>query len=158
MAKYPTMGVDELMRLPVKEIADRDAVLFLWITVPLLPEGLALLSAWGFRYKTMLTWRKVMSQGMGFWFRGQCEHLLLGVKGKVKAFHLQRSNFYQGRVGWHSGKPDHFRQLIVEAAKVSFERPVMVELFARAAPGLFPGYGLEGWDVFGNEIDGSIKL
>jgi N6-adenosine-specific RNA methylase IME4 len=57
--KYVTMSNDDIKQLPIKELADKNAVCFIWVTVPLLPEGLATLEAWGFKYKTMLTWRKV---------------------------------------------------------------------------------------------------
>jgi N6-adenosine-specific RNA methylase IME4 len=156
--KYSMLTLEEIEALPVKALCCRNAVLFLWVTVPLMPEGLSVLSAWGFRYKTMLTWRKIMSQGMGFWFRGQCEHLLLGVRGRVKPFRIQRANFYQCRAARHSQKPDYFRQLVAEAAKASFSEPAMLELFARSRKDLFPDYEYEGWDVFGDQVNRSIEL
>lgn len=80
-AKYPTLSLAEIkaMQLPL----EKDAVLFLWATVPLLPEAFEVMKAWGFQYKTMLTWRKIMSLGMGYWYRGQCEHLLFGTRGEL---------------------------------------------------------------------------
>ena len=98
---------------------------------------------WGFKYKTMLTWRKIMSLGMGYWFRGQCEHLLLGVKGKVKAFRLQECNFIQCKAEKHSKKPEAFRQLI-ERATANMPTQDRIELFARQKT--------PGWDVWGNEV------
>ena len=141
--KYPTLTMDELFGLPVKDIMDKDSVLFLWATVPLMPEAFQLMASWGFKYKTMLTWRKIMSLGMGYWFRGQCEHLLMGTKGKVKAFRLQECNFIQTKVGKHSQKPEEFRQLI-ERATAKMPLTNRIELFARQKT--------EGWDVWGNEI------
>jgi N6-adenosine-specific RNA methylase IME4 len=134
-----------------------------------MPEAFSTLKAWGFEYKTMLTWRKIMSLGMGYWFRGQCEHLLLGVKGNVKAFRQQKANFYeseyfeldecyQSKCGKHSQKPQHFRDLISTAVKVSFTEPKKLELFARSREGMFSDYEYEGWDVFGNEVNNSISL
>lgn len=116
-AKYDVMTNEDIAALPIGQITEKNAVCFLWVTVPLLPEGMAVLSAWGFKYKTMLTWRKVMSLGMGFWFRGQCEHLLLGVKGTPKAFRCQEINFHQSKAGAHSSKPEHFRELISRATE-----------------------------------------
>lgn len=141
----------------------------MWVTVPLLPEGLKALESWGFTYKTMVTWRKVMSLGMGFWFRGQCEHLLLGTKGNVKAFRQQKVNFYQSEVfeldechqskaGKHSQKPHYFRELINNAVKVSFPDPQKLELFARTRDGMFGDMEYEGWDVYGNQVTNSIIL
>jgi len=141
--KYSTMSVGDICALPVSDISDRNSVLFLWATVPLLPEALEVMKAWGFKYKTMLTWRKIMSLGMGFWFRGQTEHLLLGVRGKVKAFRIQKPNFVQCKVGRHSQKPQEFRDLIEMASL----QP-RIELFAREKT--------DGWDVWGNEVDSDI--
>ena len=147
-AKYPTMTMDELFNLPVRNIADKNSVLFLWATVPLLPEAFQLMDSWGFKYKTMLTWRKIMSLGMGYWFRGQCEHLLLGVKGKVSAFRLQECNFMQIKAEKHSKKPEDFRRLI-ERATIKMSKQERIELFARQKT--------PGWDVWGNEVSNNIE-
>ena len=148
-AKYPTMSVDEISALPIKDIASKNSVLFVWATVPLMPEAFQVMKAWGYKYKTMITWRKIMSLGMGYWFRGQCEHLLLGVRGQVKAFRLQEPNFIQAKVLAHSEKPEEFRQLIERAtSKMSSQN--RVELFARRR--------VAGWDVFGNQVEGSMLL
>lgn len=156
--KYEVMTNEDIMNMPIESISDKNCVLFLWGTVPLLPEAIGTMVAWGFRYKTMLTWRKVMSLGMGYWYRGQTEYLLLGVKGKVTPFRMQEPNFYQCKAGKHSQKPHYFRELIERSAKKSFENANMVELFAREREGLFPDDEYKGWDVYGNEIKNSIKL
>lgn len=156
--KYDVMSMSDIKAFPVKQLSDKNAVCFIWVTVPLLPEGLEVLKAWGFKYKTMLTWRKVLSMGMGYWFRGQCEHVIVGVRGKVKPFRLQKSNFYQCRVGKHSQKPSYFRELISKAVANSFENPNKLELFARKRAGLFPMDEYKGWDVYGNEVDNSITV
>ena len=144
-AKYSTLSLNEIYGLPVKDIADSSCVLFLWATVPLLPEAFRVMESWGFRYKTMLTWRKIMSLGMGFWFRGQTEHLLLGIKGKVKAFRIQKANFIQCKAGRHSQKPEEFRGLI-EMVKLG----PRIEMFAREKA--------DGWDVWGDEVESDIEL
>lgn len=148
LAKYPTMSMDELISLKLPH--SKNAVLFMWATVPLMPEAFQLMEAWGFKYKTMITWRKIMSLGLGYWYRGQCEHLLLGVKGKVKAFRVQKCNFYESKAGKHSEKPEYFRELIEMSVLKSFDNPNKLEMFARAHKG--------GWDVFGNEVKESIEL
>jgi len=143
--KYPVMSLDDILALPVGAIADADAVLFLWATVPLLPEALSVVEGWGFKYKTLVVWRKIMSLGMGFWLRGQCELCLVGVKGKVKPFKLQRANFIQTKALRHSAKPEEMRKLIETTGL--FPR---IELFARQK--------VEGWDCWGNEVESDIDL
>ena len=140
------MNLEDLKNLKVKEIADKNSVLFLWATVPLLSEAIQVMEAWGYRYKTMITWRKIMSLGMGYYFRGQTEHLLVGIRGKVKAVRCQKPNFIQARVERHSQKPEEFRKLIEEAMPESLDR---IELFARRRS--------DGWDVWGNEIPESER-
>jgi N6-adenosine-specific RNA methylase IME4 len=147
--KYPCLSVEEISLIPIKQMADKDSVLFLWATVPLLPEALLVMDAWGYKYKTMITWRKIMSLGMGYWFRGQCEHLLFGTRGKVKAFRLQEANFIQSKAEKHSQKPQAFRELIERATKDMPTRN-MIELFARQKT--------EGWDVWGNEVESDITI
>lgn len=140
-AKYPTMKFEDIYNLPVQRIADDNSVLFLWATVPLLPDALEVLYNWDFDYKTAIFWRKIMSLGMGFWFRGQVELCLVGVRGKVKPFRLQKPNFLQTKALRHSEKPSEVRYLI-EATNL-FPR---IELFARQK--------VDGWDCLGFDIDG----
>lgn len=144
-AKYPTMPTQDICDIKIPSA--KDSVLFLWATVPLMPDAFRVMEAWGFEYKTMLTWRKIMSLGLGFWWRGQCEHLLFGVKGKVKAFRMQECNFIQTKAGKHSAKPMEFRQLIERA---TLNLGPKLELFAREEN--------DGWDVFGNQVSNSIIL
>ncbi len=86
--RYPTMKLDEIMALPVKEITAETAHLYLWVPNALLPEGLEVMQAWGFHYKTNLIWYKVRKdggpdrRGVGFYFRNVTEMLLFGIKGK----------------------------------------------------------------------------
>lgn len=128
--KYDLMSNEDIAAMPIHDITQKNSVCFMWVTVPLLPEGLATLKAWGFEYKTMITWRKIMSLGLGYWFRGQTEHIILGVKGNVKAWRQQTPNFhdsewtigddqcYQSRSGKHSQKPAYFRDMISQAVAV----------------------------------------
>jgi N6-adenosine-specific RNA methylase IME4 len=155
---YKTMSIQEICDMPIQSITEKNAVCFMWVTVPLLPEGLRVLQSWGFKYKTMLTWHKVNSNGMGYWFRGYTEHIILGIKGEVKAFRNLNHNIHASKVGDHSGKPSYFRNLISEAVKSSFGTPTKLELFARSREGLFPDDEYIGWDVFGNEVNNSIEI
>jgi len=141
-AKYSVMSTADICALPVKEIAEKDSVLFLWATVPMIEDAFEVLYAWGFMFKTMLTWRKIMSLGMGYWFRGQCEHLLFGVRGDVKAFRCQEPNFIQTKALRHSEKPEEFRALIERATKGMEPK---IELFARRK--------VRGWTAFGDEVE-----
>jgi len=89
-----------------------------------------------------------MSLGMGFYFRGQTEFLLVGIKGKVRAFRLQEKNIYESKVGKHSEKPDYYRVLIDRIGeKLGFEKKI--ELFATKQA--------EGWDAIGLAIGSEIK-
>jgi len=145
LAKYKTMSLLEICNLPIDEISNKNSALFLWVTCPLMQEGLQVMNAWGYHYKTKIYWRKIMSLGMGFWFRGQVEELWLGIKGKVPAFRLQIANFIQTKALKHSQKPIEARQIIEQTKLVP-----RIELFAREK--------IPGWDVWGNEIESDIKL
>jgi len=144
---YGTMTIEQIMKLPVADICEKDAVLFLWATNPLLPEALETMKKWGFKYKTMITWHKERCKGMGYWFRGHTEHILVGVKGKVKAFRSLEHNIKKLPVEKHSKKPDEFRQMIEKATGNLGNK---VELFARN--------NHEGWDAWGNEVGSSLEL
>lgn len=148
-SKYPTMSIEQICSIPIRQVAARDSVLFLWATTPLKWEAFQVMNSWGYTYKTTIYWRKIMSFGIGFWFRGQVEELLVGVKGNVKAFRLQEPNFIQTKVLSHSEKPEDFRQLI-ERATAKMPSRKRLELFARRSS--------PEWDVFGNEVEGSIIL
>ena len=149
---YPTMSIEEIKALPVAELADRDCILFLWATFPMLPEALDVLRAWGFRFKTVaFTWIKLAPKtnrifwGMGYWTRSNAEICLLATRGQPRR---QARNVHQviiSHVEEHSKKPDEARQRIV-ALMGDVPR---IELFARqTAP---------GWDVWGNEVQSIIQ-
>lgn len=154
--RYKLMTLDDLKNMPIKEITQKDAVCFMWATNPLMPEAFELLKAWGFKYKTMLTWKKTSCSG--YWFMGITEHILFGIKGNVKAFRSGLLNFHECKSGSHSQKPHYFRELISKAVATTIENPVKLELFARSRDNMFPDYEYEGWDVFGNEVNNSIQL
>ena len=144
---YGTMSIERIKNLKVDNIADKDSVLFLWATNPLLPEAFEVMGSWGFKYKTCITWNKERCKGMGYWFRGHTEHLLFGVKGKIKAFRSLTHNIKSLPVEKHSKKPEWFKQLIEE---VGSDMPNKIELFAREKT--------PGWDVWGNEVESDITL
>jgi len=137
--KYPTLELSEIKALAVPS-AD-DAVLLLWATAPKLREALEVMSAWGFEYKTNAVWDK-MKIGMGYWFRGQHELLLLGVKGDVSppAEALRRSSVITEERTEHSKKPE----VIYEMIEQMFPDAKYLELFARK--------DRPKWVSWGNEL------
>jgi N6-adenosine-specific RNA methylase IME4 len=135
---YPTMALDGICALAVP--AADDAVLFLWATVPMLPEALEVMAAWGFTYRSHFVWVK-HRLGTGYWNRNKHELLLVGTRGEVPAPAMgeQFCSVIEIGVGEHSAKPPAFAEMIEEM----FPSLPALELFARG-PRL-------GWDVWGNE-------
>lgn len=142
---YPTMAHDEICAVDVP--AARDSVLFLWAVAPKLPEALDVMSSWGFSYRSGAVWDKDMA-GMGYWFRGQHEHLLVGVKGRWSppAPSLRVPSVHREPRGRHSKKPDRIRALIA----TWWPDARRLEMFCR--------YPSPGWHVWGNQVDSSRAL
>lgn len=142
---YNTMSVEEICNLPIP--ADKDCILYLWATTALLPEALTVMSSWGFKYKSSMVWDK-KTVGVGYWFRGQHEFLLVGKKGNAKPPHPadRVSSVFVEKRTKHSKKPDGIRNLIAKW----YPNTDKLEMFARQKT--------DGWDVFGNEVDDSIIL
>ncbi len=156
--KYGLMTMDKIKELNIASIADKDAILFLWATIPLLPDIMNVIPSWGFKYKTAIIWEKQGVFGMGNWLRTQVEIMLIATRGKVKPFKHQEKNIYKHHICDHSAKPHFFRELVMKLADKSFDKCNRLELFARSRKGMFSDYEYEGWDVFGNEVNNSIKL
>lgn len=137
-AQYPTMTVDEICALAVP--ADDNAHLYLWTTNPLLPEAFRVVEAWDFTYRTLLTWHKQGTLGMGYYFRGETEHILFATRGHapIEAAKRVRNWFDAPRCG-HSVKPDVFLDIVE-----SVSPEPRLEMFARRAR-------LNGWDYWGDE-------
>ena len=144
---YPTMELQEIKDLVYKLPIDENAVLYLWATAPKLLEALVVMKSWGFEYKTQAVWDKGWI-GMGYWFRGQHEILLVGVKGKFSppSSSFRLSSIYKEKKSKHSKKPEYFRKMI----DMQFTFHTKLELFARQKT--------EGWDVWGNEVESDIEL
>lgn len=143
---YDTMAVDDIMRLPVGNIAAKDSVLFMWATFPLLPQAFAVMRAWGFDYKTGGAWAKKTKNGKdafgtGYIFRSAAELFLVGTRGHVSPLNRKTRNIINAVAREHSRKPDEQYELIENL----FPGTNRIELFARQHR--------EGWDVFGNETD-----
>lgn len=134
---YPTMTVPEVCALDVKSRAHDEAHLYLWTTNNFLREAFDVVEAWGFEYKTCLTWVKPQ-MGMGNYFRGGTEHVLFGVRGGLRTQSRSLVNWFEASRGRHSAKPQHFYELVEKASPGPF-----LEMFARARR--------LGWTGWGNE-------
>ena len=137
---YPTSSVEDICNRPVADIAADDCVLFLWATVPMLPDALRGMDAWDFQYKSHCIWAKDRV-GTGYWFRNQHELLLVGTRGNVPApaMGTQIESLVDAAVGRHSEKPVEFYELIERY----FPNLPKIELNARAER--------PGWDAWGYE-------
>lgn len=142
---YPTMPTKDILTLDVP--ADENCILYLWVTYPFLKEGLEVIEAWGFKYKSCMVWDKEII-GCGYWFRGQHELLLVGVRGKVHPppNSLRISSVFRERRTRHSRKPLKIAELIQKW----YPDKNRIELFAREKT--------PGWDVWGNEVDSDIQI
>ena len=136
---YPSMSIKELCDLPIKTLAQDNAVLFLWVTSPLLYEASPLIGAWGFKYKTSFVWDKV-KHNMGHYNSVRHEFLLVCTRGSCLPDHGKLFDSVQTieRSAKHSEKPQEFRTIIE-----TLYRGPRVELFARKAHA--------GWEAWGNE-------
>lgn len=139
---YALMKLEDIKSLKIPS-AD-NAHLYLWCPNGLLPQGLEVMEEWGFNYKTCLTWVKNRSI-FGYYFKGQTEQLLFGVKGKCPPLDRKQTTLILGEIKRHSQKPEESYCVIEKLSP----RP-RLELFARNKR--------VGWDVFGNEVEGSIQL
>lgn len=135
---YATLDLEAIKALPIP--AAGDCVLFLWATVPMLPQALEVMEAWGFTYKSLITWIKDRD-GTGYWTRNRVELLLIGMRGDVPAPAQgdQPSQAIEAPRGRHSEKPAAFAEMIEKL----YPNTPKIELFARERR--------DGWDVWGNE-------
>ena len=153
LSRYATLTLDDIKELPVSEVVNDTAHLYLWVPNALLPDGLAVMEAWGFTYKSNLIWHKIRKdggsdgRGVGFYFRNVTEMILFGVRGKnarTLAPGRRQVNYLASRKREHSRKPDEQYEIIESCSPGPY-----LELFAR---GQRPG-----WTVWGNEADESYQ-
>lgn len=150
--RYSTMRLQDIKDMGVAQVAADNAHLYLWVPNALLPEGLEVMEAWGFRYVSNIVWAKRRKdggpdgRGVGFYFRNVTELLLFGVKGRMRTLPPARSqvNMLETRKREHSRKPDEQYDLI-EACSPG----PRLELFAR--------HPHQGWTVWGDESDQSVE-
>jgi N6-adenosine-specific RNA methylase IME4 len=145
---YPTSALEVIKARDVASLAADDCVLFLWATVPMLPQALEVMAAWGFAYKTNFSWHKDRI-GTGYWNRNRHELLLVGTRGNVPApaMGAQYDSSIEAEVGAHSAKPELFYGLI----ESYFPSLPKIELNARAAR---PGWVRWGYEAPDDELPG----
>jgi N6-adenosine-specific RNA methylase IME4 len=159
---YPLMKTKDIINLPIHNLADDNCHLYLWVTNNFLKDGLQVMKAWGFTYKTKITWVKgecldsegktfkFENAGLGQYFRGLDEVCLFGVKG-VLPYKTLNSKRQQGKTvfvaprGEHSEKPKEMYEMIEKVSYAPY-----IELFARNKR--------VGWDVWGNEVESDVKI
>jgi N6-adenosine-specific RNA methylase IME4 len=153
LARYATLSLQDIRDLPIGEVSANVAHLYLWVPNALLPDGLAVMQAWGFNYKSNIVWHKIRKdggsdgRGVGFYFRNVTEMILFGVRGK-NARTLQAGrrqvNYISSRKREHSRKPDEQHPIIEACSPGPY-----LELFARGAR--------KGWTSWGNQADDSYR-
>jgi N6-adenosine-specific RNA methylase IME4 len=144
--RYSTLPTGVISAVPVAEVVAKDAHLYLWVPNALLPDGLQVMEAWGFRYVSNIVWAKRRKdggpdgRGVGFYFRNVTELILFGVRGSMRTLSPARSqvNMIESRKREHSRKPDEQYAIIERCSPGPF-----LELFAR--------YPREGWTAWGDE-------
>lgn len=144
---YRTMTMDEIKKMPVKDLAEKDCALFMWVTMPMLREGLDTIKAWGFNYVTCaFTWVKQnpkndgIYSGLGMWTNGNAELCLFARRGRPKRVAKNVKQVVVSHREQHSKKPDEVRDRIVRLMGDESR----IELFARQYA--------EGWDCWGDEV------
>ena len=141
---YPLMKTKDIIAMAgfVESISEDNCHLYMWVTNNHMQDGLDVMKAWGFTYKTMITWMKP-SIGLGQYFRGMTEHCLFGVKGNIP-YKILNGKRQQGRTGFnapkkeHSTKPSEMRTMIETVSYAPY-----IELFARES--------FNRWDAWGND-------
>lgn len=153
LSRYATLTLADICDLPLAEVSAGTAHLYLWVPNALLPEGLAVMRAWGFAYKSNLVWHKVRKdggsdgRGVGFYFRNVTELVLFGVRGKnarTLAPGRTQVNYLSSRKREHSRKPDEFYPIVEACSPGPY-----LELFARGVR--------EGWAAWGNQADAGYR-
>jgi N6-adenosine-specific RNA methylase IME4 len=147
LMRYRTMGVEEIAALPVEGLANSKSHLYLWVPNAFLAEGLHVMRAWGFTYKSNIIWYKTRKdggpdgRGVGFYFRNVTEVVLFGVRGGLRTREAGRrqTNIIVSRKREHSRKPDELYPIIEACSPGPY-----VELFAR--------HRREGWCSWGDQL------
>ena len=149
---FSTLSIDDLCAMPVGDLADRNAHLYLWVTNAFMEEGHQIARAWGFMPKTIVTWVKVhqddpcrVSMKTGYYFRGATEHAIFAVRGSLRLSTNEGvpTAFLWPRIGSHSVKPPAFGDLVERCSPGPY-----LELFARRQR--------LGWDSWGHGYETAV--
>tara|TARA_R110000851_G_scaffold147756_1_gene287756 strand:- start:56 stop:637 length:582 start_codon:yes stop_codon:yes gene_type:complete len=150
--EYPTMSVEDIKSLNVKDVAADDAHLYMWVTNSHLPYAFDIIKEWGFNYSTMIVWAKnMMGGGLGGAYKINTEYLIFARKGSLKTTQSNKGTWYNVKRAYengapkHSKKPDFFYEMI-EATSPGNK----LEMFARNKRA--------NWHTWGNEITNDIEL
>lgn len=143
---YPVMKLNDICALRVDKLAADDAHLWLWVTNSNFFEGIDVMNAWGFSYRSCLTWVKYgKTNGLGVYLRNQTEHLLLGVRGSAPIRFRSQGTWFIAPRQEHSHKPEEQYAIIERCSPGPY-----LELFARRKQ--------PGWDLWGNEVNCDVAL
>jgi N6-adenosine-specific RNA methylase IME4 len=146
LSRYTTLKLREILEIPVADVAAEQSHLYLWVPNAFLAEGVEVLKAWGFTYKTNLIWHKVRKdggpdgRGVGFYFRNTTEMILFGTRGRLRTLAPGRRqvNIIRTAKREHSRKPDELYRIVEECSPGPY-----LELFARGRR--------KGWEQWGNQ-------
>ncbi len=167
LARYSTMKLDEISALPINNVAADTAHLYLWVPNALLPDGIRVLQAWGFQYKSNIVWHKIRKdggpdgRGVGFYFRNVTELILFGVRGtnaRTLAPGRRQVNFLATQKREHSRKPDELFDIIESCSPGPY-----LELFARGTRPGWIGWGNQSedyyptWDTYSNHSQSGVR-
>lgn len=144
---YPLMTLQEITAMPIRDLAAKDAHLWLWVTNATLRQGYDIAEAWGFTVRSPLTWIK-FRLGLGNYLRNSTEHLLFATKGKAPVQFRSQPTWINAPVQDHSHKPEEQYALIERISPGPY-----LELFARRRPS-----STSDWSVWGNQIDSDITI
>lgn len=151
LARYVTLTLDEIKAIPVSSAVATSSHLYLWVPNALLAEGMQVMEAWGFKYKTNIVWHKIRKdggpdgRGVGFYFRNTTELLLFGIRGNLRTLNKGRTqvNIIKTRKREHSRKPDEQYEIVESCSPGPF-----LEMFARIGQ-----QERKGWSTWGNEAE-----
>ena len=167
LARYRTMKLGEISALPISHVAANTAHLYLWVPNALLPDGIRVLQAWGFQYKSNIVWHKIRKdggpdgRGVGFYFRNVTELILFGVRGtnaRTLAPGRRQVNFLATQKREHSRKPDELFDIIESCSPGPY-----LELFARGTRPGWIGWGNQSedyfptWDTYSNHSQSGVR-
>lgn len=146
--RYATLTLQEIKEVPVSLAADESSHLYLWVPNALLLEGLQVMEAWGFQYKTNIVWHKIRKdggpdgRGVGFYFRNTTELVLFGIRGRLRTLKPGRTqvNIIRSMKREHSRKPDELYEIIEKCSPGPY-----LELFARG--------NRKKWDQWGDQVN-----